>query len=565
MIKFFLNLSIILNKKDKLKYFILFPLIILTMVLETIGVGLVIPFIKSLITGNFTTNYDFIDQFTADLSIKYLLFFFFLFYVLKNIIIIFFQNFQIRFIFNLKTNISNKLFTYYVKQPYAFHLNKNSSEIFRNITAEVDLLSSSSLANFTLLSELLVILGISIFIFFIEPLSASILLFLVLVFYFIYYPTVAKKIKIWSKVRQDKDLIKIKSFLDITRSIKDAIIYSNIDRLSERFLTSNKQSIQLYRKLSFLNYLPRYILEIFAIGSVLTIVFFLLKNESNSEKILPILGLYAAAIFKILPSLNRILVAKQSFKFAKSSINKVFSELNNLEKNQFDYSKSEKISFEKQIKFQNISFIYPNQKNYIFEHSNIKILKNKITGIYGPSGTGKSSFVNILTGLLPLKHGEVFIDDIKIKNNNFQLFGNVGYVSQNFYLLDDTIKNNIIFNKNFSESLFKKTVYNCDLENLISKLPDKENSYIGEGGSLLSGGQIQRIGIARALYSQNNLLILDEATNALDFATEEKIIKNLKTNYKLTIVMITHKIKNLEYCDSIYEIKDKKINLVKDA
>ena len=267
--------------------------------------------------------------------------------------------------------------------------------------------------------------------------------------------------------------------------------------------------------------------------------------------------MYGASIFKILPSINRIIIAKQNFKFALVAINKIISEFKNLQQNKLKIINYDKVEFNKKIIIENGSFSYSTSDNITLNNINLSIEKNKITGIYGESGSGKSTLIDLITGILKLSSGKITIDDKKI-DENFIITSLFSYVPQKTFMLDESIRKNITFGDENSSIEINQIVKDCLLENYVSNLKNNIDTTVGEKGSRVSGGQIQRIAIARALNVNKDILILDEATSALDVNTEKKLLENLK-KYNKTIIMITHRPANLNICDVVYEVSDKKV------
>lgn len=558
MFKLLKQLPPLLSSKEKIQFYLIFPFLIILMILETAGLGMIIPIIKVIFDSNFLEKYFFfLNSFKESTQILIVLSFAIFFFILKNILAVLIHYHINKFVFGVKANLGNKLLNLYVYQPYSFFLKKNSSEILRNLLHDVDLFASSTIANFTLLSEYTIIFGIGVLIFFISPYSTLILLLFLGFFFFFYVFFIKKKIKKWGSLRQEQEFIKFKTFSEIFGSIKELIIYSKREPYLNRFNKSNATSINLYKNMSFINIVPRYILEIFAIFILSLIILLLLKINKDQLEIIPIIAMYGAAIFKILPSVNRIIIAKQSFKFALVAINKVIHEFKILQENKLTNNNDDKVKFNKNIVIENGNFSYTTPDNIVLKNVNLTIEKNKIIGIYGESGSGKSTLIDLITGILKLSSGKVKIDGIEI-NKNYPITSLFAYVPQKTFMLDESIKKNITFGDESSTIKIEKIIKDCLLENYIFNLKHNIDTTVGEKGARVSGGQIQRIAIARALYANKEILILDEATSALDVDTEKKILENLK-KYNKTIIMITHRPANLSLCDIVYEVSDKNV------
>ncbi len=558
MFKLLKQLPPLLSSKEKIQFYLIFPFLIILMLLETAGLGMIIPIVKIIFDRDFLEKYFFfLNSYNENTQILIVLSFVIFFYILKNIVAILIHFHINRFVFGVKANLGNKLLNLYVYQPYNFFLKKNSSEILRNLLHDVDLFASSTIANFTLLSEYTIIFGIGVLIFFISPYSTLILLLFLGIFFFFYVFFIKKKIKKWGSLRQEQEFIKFKTFSEIFGSIKELIIYSKREPYLNRFNKSNITSINLYKNMSFINIIPRYILEIFAIFIISLIILLLLKVNTDQLEIIPIIAMYGAAIFKILPSVNRIIIAKQSFKFALVAINKVINEFEILEENKLRNVNYDKVKFNENITIENGNFSYSTTDNIILKKVNLSIEKNKIIGIFGESGSGKSTLIDLITGILKLSSGKIKIDGKEI-NENFGITSLFAYVPQKTFMLDESIRKNITFGDENSSIKIDQIIKDCLLDNYVSDLKDNIDTTVGEKGARVSGGQIQRIAIARALYANKEILILDEATSALDVSTEKKLLENLK-KYNKTIIMITHRPANLSLCDLVYEVSDNNV------
>jgi ABC-type bacteriocin/lantibiotic exporter with double-glycine peptidase domain len=285
------------------------------------------------------------------------------------------------------------------------------------------------------------------------------------------------------------------------------------------------------------------------------------------------IGLFIIAMFRILPSCNRTLNAFNTIRYYYSTIHLISDELKALTINnnndQNEKFKKNNLVFKNLIELKNLSFYYTdNIKTVeILKNINIKIKKNKFTGILGDSGTGKTTLLNIICYLLKPSSGSLLLDNIDVSDSYISYQKKIGYVSQNTYLVDGSIVENIIFGvdkKDYNDDKFNKVIDLSNVNEFLSKLPMGKDELIGEKGSKLSGGQKQRIGIARALYKNPEILILDEATSALDLSNERIIINNIKKINNITVIMVSHNPNTLKICDNVYKIENKtlkKINL----
>jgi ABC-type bacteriocin/lantibiotic exporter with double-glycine peptidase domain len=347
----------------------------------------------------------------------------------------------------------------------------------------------------------------------------------------------------------------------------DGIMLIKISNLSNFFLNQFKYSsdisINLTKKLLFLNNVVKYFLELFTILILIILIFFLINRGFSKLEILSLLSLYAICSFKLLPSTNRITVNIQSMKFGISVLPVIKKELFQVH-NKKEYLIDHQIKFENKLIFKNIFFSYDSNFS-VFENLNLEIKKNDFIGILGESGSGKSTFINLFCGLLFPTKGEIFIDTIDITKNYFDMRKTIGYVPQKIFLIDDTIKANIALgNENYSIKRINDIIKESNFAKFIEELPNGIDTKIGEDGNRLSIGQKQRLNILRALYNDPEILIFDESSSALDEKNEE-IFLNLIMEFKSkkTVIFITHKSKLLKDFDKIYEIKNKQMTQVK--
>ena len=303
--------------------------------------------------------------------------------------------------------------------------------------------------------------------------------------------------------------------------------------------------------------LPRFFLELISIIGISGFAFYLIKVDNTN--LFSTLGVFIAATFRIIPSINKIITSLQNLKYQDSSLDLLVNESKKLGKENRQNKNYSLTKFDRTIKLKNINFKYSKKGISILKNIYLKINKGEMIGIVGGSGSGKTTLIDIILGLHKPDSGEIIIDDLVIKDYKIKnLIKGIGYVPQNIFLIDDTIKNNIALgippDKINDEYLFS-AIKNAQLDNFINDLPSGVETKVGEKGIQISGGQIQRIGIARALYNQPEILILDEATSALDNKTERNFIDSIEIlKKKQTIIMIAHRMTSLKNCDKIFEL-----------
>jgi ABC-type multidrug transport system fused ATPase/permease subunit len=558
----------LLDEGERKKASLLFFLMLLGTFLETLGIGLVVPALTSISSPSNEMNSTFIGKVGyffgvtgKENLINLGLFFIISVYFIKTIFLTFLTIFQSNFSFGIQQNLSLRLFSIYVKQPYLFHLNRNSAELIRNIGAETHYLSIVIRSIMTLVTELLVLLGVSCLLLVAEPLASLIIfLFLGLIsLTFSRYSSV--QIKKWGSARIKHDGLKIQSAQEGLGGAKDMKLLGRESFFIDEYAKHNKISVESGKKQSVLQQLPSFWLEFLALIALMTLIFVMLKRGYFLEDIFPILGLYGMAAFRLLPSVNRVLSNTQTIKYGQVVVETLYNEISKLEKSRkFDEARGKKISFEKEVCFDKLSFKYPGSENYTLSNINLTIRKGQFIGFLGPSGSGKSTLIDTFLGLLKPQKGFIKVDGIKLTSANLKSWQKlIGYVPQVIYLTDDTLLGNIAFGVAASEININAVWTAAKAANLnewINSLPSGLQTYVGERGVRISGGQRQRIGIARALYHNPDILVLDEATSSLDIKTEESVMKSVRDLIgKKTILIITHRLSTVSNCDFNFTIK----------
>lgn len=564
-----LNLIDIVDKK---KFHILCFMILIGGLIELVSIASLYQIIKIFSLGTEIKEDPFINGVLKYFNIQNFsqaLIFFTLFLLLIFFIKVIFLSclnfFQNRFIFNLQSNLSKKLFNHYISQNFIFHLDNNSSSILRNLKDDISLFCIGIIQpTMNIILEFFIIILIIGLLIYIEPAVVSSSLIFLLFFALIYFFIIKKKILFLGKSRQEMQTKIIKSIQESIFGIRDVKLL-NKERLFINYFGQISDNLsKISTSLVTLQQFPRIGLEFLI---VLVFVMLLLSsniNESNYKNLMQIIGLFAIVSLRMLPSINKILVSVQNIRSNIPSLivikdileKKTHDKINKLETNI-------ELNFKKKISIINLKFKYPSDREEIFKNLNFEIKRNQMIGLLGLSGSGKSTLVDLITGLLKPSEGDIKVDDKSIYNNLQAWQSKIGYVSQSIFLLDDTLSKNIAFNLSEKE-IDKKKIWHCleiaELEKFVKNLPEKEQTIVGEKGSKLSGGQVQRIGIARAFYNNPEILIFDEATSALDLNTEENLLKTInKIKSKKTIIIISHRESTVHNCDNVYILENGKI------
>jgi ATP-binding cassette subfamily C protein len=466
---------------------------------------------------------------------------------------------------NLYSDISSRLFKNYLYQDYNFYIFRNSSQLIQNATNEVNNLVNIFLVSFLgFLNEILILISIGLIFIYVHPQS---FIFSVLIFSFfsiIFFFFIKKNIKKLSYEKQEHQISAIRCIQDGIRNIKDLKIYGLESKFYNYFLDESKKFAKIEQNVNFFSAIPRYYIEL--IGVLIFVGIFQLLfilNYSKSDTTI-VLGVFAAAALKILPSINRILNASIKIKYSSLAIGVISKELSSNTKIIKKVS-DKNLKIYGKLLLNNVSFQYKDNQS-LFSKVNINIPLGKTIGIVGHSGSGKTTLVDLILGLLKPTKGKILLNNKDIFKNIRSWQNTIGYVQQFSYFIHGSIKNNIIVG---SKSSFAENnrIYECiqvvGLKKLIETLPNKIDTRISELGNNFSGGQKQRLSIARAIYSNPEILVLDEATNSLDDEAEGVIIKNIiKFFKKKTIIIITHKKKLIKYCDIVLRVDNGSIRKI---
>ena len=494
-----------------------------------------------------------------------LLIFFFIIFFFRSFLFIYVSLKKNKLIKNVNDDLSFRLYNNYLYQNFEFFINKKSSDFISKVILEINKFTYNVLDGVVyLITETFLIFTILAFLlinYFSETVFFSGIIFLFFSIFFKYYK------KTFSNLGQKKSIIDAKRVEDLQKSfyVIQSIKLDSLEKyFSLRFLKNTKISSHAQFFLTFVNEVPKPLAELI-VSVIVFVILYILYYYFNMSKqeVLSMLGIFMVAMFRLLPSINRIVGAVNNIRFNYSSVHLISSELNSsIAELQIKDEKSNDIEleFKNSIFLKDVNFNYLLSKQYQLKNINIEIKKNSTIGIRGVSGSGKTTLLNLICGLLHPSSGEILVDGklINLLRRSYQK--KIGYVSQKTYLSDESIINNVIFGQDqkfFNYNLFDDCIKKSNLEDFISKLPNGKDTIVGEMGSKLSGGQQQRVGIARALYKKPEILILDEATSALDDYAENEIIKtigNLKG--KITIIISSHQKKLLDCCDIQYVISN---------
>ena len=567
------KVNFLITKEKRNKLFIIIILLFFGMILEIFGLGILIPAISLIVDPNSMKDnlllvrvLDFLDiDFSNEFIFQLLIFIFFL-YFFKTIFLVFINYQQNKFTSNLIASISSKLFKKYLNLPYNFHLKRNSSDLIKNIQIEIGQLSSYLQSLMSVFIEGFLFLSVITTLIIIEPIGAISIGFYFIIASFIFYRFFKKYIKSWGEKREGLDSDISRLALEGIRGIKEIKILNKTNFFIKKF--ENKSYLRSYYIYNFdtISQLPRFYLELLSVTGLLGFISVLLLNGTNPTKIMTVLGVFVTGIFRLIPSLNKLISGFQNMKFYNSSISIIFNEIS-LKDEYFDSQlSSDRMVFAESIEIKNLNFKYSEELGYSLKQINLKIEKGQTIGFVGPSGSGKSTLVDIIIGLHKPFSGGVFVDGKSINENYRGWSQNIGYVPQNIFLTDNSIIENVALGTSIDKIKKQaaiKALKSAQLLNFVKSTKDGIYSRVGEHGVKLSGGQRQRLGIARALYHNPDVLILDEATASLDSDTEKEVMNSIRLLKRdKTILIIAHRLSTLQDCDYLFKIDNGYLNKI---
>ena len=565
------NFNIIFGKKFNKTIYIILILQLIIVIMETIGIALLLPILHFLtgieINSKFIKFFEDLFQFQErNLDIINILFIVLMVFITKSVLLTVVNWFQIKIIANLQKNLVKKILNGYLNLSYNTFSKRNSSEYIRNVIEESGVITSRFSIFINLVTEILVFVCISSMLLFYDFKGT---LFVILFFLFlsiIYYTLIRKYLLHLGQIRVSNASLKIKTINEIFNSWKLIKVIGKQNFFLKTYNRYNKLHIFSIRNITFITTITRSWIEVLLISGLLIFVYSLTLSNNLEQDILLKLGVLFTLSLRLMPSINRMTNYLQKIRFGDKSFEVILNDFLLFEKDHEDSNnliENNNFDFNEALILEKIHFSYKENNKIIFNNLNLEIGKNKIIGILGKTGIGKSTLIDLIIGFLKPDKGTIKLGGQKIENNLKNWQSNIGYVPQSIYLLDESIKFNITMDddpNNIDEQRLKKVINTAQLSDLVRSQYDLENSIIGENGIKLSGGQKQRIGIARALYRNPKILILDEPTNNLDQNTSKLLLNHIKNEYdSIKIIVISHNNLDFSYCDDVYKINYYKI------
>ncbi len=561
------------EKSEKIDLIYQLILMFFVAIIDAVGVASIMPFISSIsdpkviLSNEWLKSIYFEFNFKSVLSFQIFLgIFFFAFFVFSICFKAFASYQQLKFTSIREFFISVKIMERFFAQPYVWFLNRHTSELGNSILSEVNqVVSTAILPLLNFISQLLISLFLFGLILLVNwKLAVIISIVLCCSYYFIFY-ILKKYVSVLGNLRVKTNSNRFAIVNESFSGIKELKIFGYEKTYLSLFSKYAKKYALANSKIQAIVQLPRFAIEGLAFGGLILVFLFLLNLKSDFRAAFPIVVLFSMAGYRLLPALQQVYANLILLRSSDACLNLIYNHLNlpqNIIDNKFV---SNNIIFNDCIKLENVTFSYPNSKRLIINNISINIKALTTVGIIGESGSGKTTILDLILGLLKPNSGILSIDNSVI--NDFNLEGyqkNIGYVPQQIYLTDNTIASNIAFGVNFKEIDYDQVIKVSKIVNLhdfiVSRLPDAYDTKVGERGVRFSGGQRQRIAIARALYHNPSILILDEATSALDNISEKILMEAINIlSGKLTVIIVAHRLSTIKKCDKIYVIESGKV------
>lgn len=544
------KINSILSSKERRFVGVLIFLMFIGGLLELVGVSGIFPLIQGILDMD-SDNVNFVMLLALGLIAIY---------IFKNIFLILMYRTLFRFTSKGKGELSTRLMNIYMKEPYEFHLKRNVALIQRAVRSDTEGFYNVVRDLLQILCEVIISCILGILLIITNVWMALFLIVLVGSCMLAIFVISKRKISALGKEEMECSTSLNKWLLQGIGGIKEIRILGTEDYFTDRFKSEAKLASNISASQQLYMQLPRLLTETVCIGGVLIYIVIACKAGMNLTELLPTLAVFAVAAFRLLPSVGKINGLLNDYHFYKPRVDYIYEDIQGIEAATEISEEHTELPFEKDICIKNLTFSYDPKLDDVLKDINLDIKKCEAVAFVGPSGAGKTTLADVIMGLLNPKSGDITVDGKSIYEDLRGWYSLIGYVPQTIYLSDDSIINNIAFGipeEDINMDKINEVVKKAKLQEFVDSLPDGLNTVVGDRGVRLSGGQRQRIGIARALYSEPQLLVLDEATSALDNDTEQAIIQAIEElQGTITMIVIAHRLSTIKNCDRIYEVKD---------
>lgn len=555
------------NDRFKLP-FLLFLFLIMSL-LEVLGIGLIIPYVGLIMDPELINSekYSFLVKLFSLIEFQNILIPMGLVlisvFIIKGLGIIFINWIILKFCYSKSVSLKSILMKSYQNMPYVNYIERNSAEYIYTMSL-VDEFSVGTLSSILrMIVEFFVGIAIFLLLFYQSPLALfliSLILVTSILFYDIFFRT---KVKNLGRMGNIHNVSLIKEVTEGITGLKEIRILGKNNYFFKKVRSSAYSFSKVAHKYDMISILPRYLLEVLMIFFIVALVLYYVLLGREANELLPILAMISIATVRLLPSANQFILGMTKLRHSRHAISILYQDIKLTEKlqPQNKISMKSKSSEFKKIELKNISFKYATRSQKAISNLSMKITAGQSIGIIGSSGSGKSTLLDVLLGLLDIDDGQIIYNE-REANSSFltEWRSNVAYLPQKVFIIDDSVKNNIAlgeFSSEIDDKKLEKAIKKSQLDELVKELPKGIDTILGDKGIQLSGGQLQRIALARAFYYERDVLIMDEATSSLDNETEKEIVNEIKKlKGKKTLIVVAHRMSTLIHCDYIYKLED---------
>lgn len=581
MLKILKKMNLLLDRRQKRTMIVLIVMMLVGGVLESLGISMLVPIVTVVLDPLEIRKSEILSALYEGLGMEssaqfavFLLLAFVVMTVVKNIYLFFQQKLQLKFVYTNQFATSRRMMINFMKRPYEYYLNADTSVIQRNITSDVNNMYGLILSCLQLFSECIVFVCLVVALFLFSDAMMIMALAVLMVLLLLVIKKVLKPIMIRAGQENQEFYSGLYKWIEQSvMGIKEIKIGCKENYFINEYAKCGNGYVNAVQKYNLFNATPRLLIETVCITGMVGYFVLTIGQGTELAELLPQLTALAAAAMRLLPSANRINNYQTSISYFEPFFMGVSD---NLQEEIHDgkmtydvevYRKKqeiEKLPLKENIRLEDITYKYPNTEKLIFDHAEMEIPIGASVGIVGVTGSGKTTIVDVLLGLLQMESGRILADGVDVSGHYEAWLKNIGYIPQTIFMIDDSIRKNVAFGvpeEEIDEEKVWRALEEAALDDFVRSLPEGLNTGIGERGIRISGGQRQRISIARALYEDPEVLVLDEATSALDNDTEAAIMDSInRLHGKKTLVIIAHRLQTIEKCDMVYRVADGRIS-----